>query len=177
VETKIFIKPDMNDLSWVAVQIKPNMVKKACQNLQNQGFEHFAPCRWETIKSNNNFCRVEKLLFPGYIFVRCNIGSGHISTLNATMGLSRVVRGTGTDVGIIPDGFIEELMFACGSGTTTKANIKTGDMVRLVDGPFVGVVGEVLSTDSNGRLRILFELMAGTSKLTADLNSFEIVNG
>ena len=167
----------MNSLSWVVAQTKPNMLKKACQNLQNQGFEYFAPRRWETIKSNNNFRRVEKLLFPGYIFVRCDIESGHISTLNSTMGLSRVVRGAGTDIGIIPDGFIEELMFACGSDTATKANIKTGDMVRLVDGPFVGVVGEVLSTDSNGRLRILFELMAVTSKLTADSNSVEIVNG
>ena len=177
METKILTKPDIDALRWVAAQIKPNMLKKSCKNLHNQGFEHFVPCRWETIKSGNNFRRVEKLLFPGYIFVRCNIGSGHISTLNATMGLSRVVRGTGTDAGIIPDGFIEELMIACGSGTTTKENIKTGNMVRLVDGPFVGVVGEVLSTDSNGRLRILFELMAATSKLTADSNSVEIVNG
>ena len=170
-------KTDMNKLSWVAAQIKPNMFKKACQNLHNQGFKHFAPSRKETIKSTNNFRRVEKLLFPGYIFVRCDTGSGHISTLNATMGISRVVRGTGKDAGIIPDGFIAELMFACESSTTKKQNIKTGDMVRLVDGPFVGVVGEVLSADSTGRLRILFELMAGTSKLTADANFVEIVNG
>ena len=177
METKIFIKPDVNDLSWVAAQIKPNMLKKACQNLHNQGFEHFAPCRWETIKSNNNFRRVEKLLFPGYIFVRCDTGSGHTSALNATMGISSLVRGTGKDAGIIPDGFIEELMFACESSTTKKQKIKSGDLVRLVDGPFVGVVGEVLSADSSGRLRILFELMAVTSKLTADANFVEIING
>ena len=109
--------------------------------------------------------------------MRCDINSGHISTLNATMGLSRLVRGTGKDAGIIPDGFIEELMFACKSSTTKKEYIKSGDMVRLVDGPFVGVVGEVLSADSSGRLRILFELMAVTSKLTADSNFVEIVNG
>ena len=176
MENKNFTKPDMNGLRWVVAQIKPNMLKKAFQNLQNQGFEYFAPCRWETVKSNNNFRRLEKLLFPGYIFVRCDISSGHISTLNATMGLSSVVRGTGTDAGIIPDGFIEELMFACGSGRAKETNIKTGDMVRLVEGPFVGVVGEVLSKDSNGRLRILFELMTATSKLTVDFKSVETVN-
>ena len=120
VENKIITKTGTNDFRWVAAQIKPNMFKKACRNIHNQGFEHFAPCRWETIKSNNNFRRVERLLFPGYIFVRCDIGSGHISKLNATTGLSRVVSGTGTDAGIIPDGFIEELMFACDSGTTKK---------------------------------------------------------
>lgn len=167
----------MNELSWVAAQIKPNMLQKACQNLRNQGFKHFAPSRWETIKSTNNFRRVEKLLFPGYIFVRCDISSGHISTLNATMGLSRVVRGTGKDAGTIPDGFIKELMLACESSTAKKANIKSGDMVRLVDGPFVGVVGEVLSADSSGRLRILFELMAVTSKLTVDANFAEVLDG
>jgi len=177
LENKKYTKPYMNGLNWVAAQIKPNMLKKACHNLHNQGFEHFAPCRWQTIKSKNNFRRLETLLFPGYIFVRCDIGLGQISTLNATIGLSKVVRGTGTDAGIIPDGFIEELMFACGSGIITKANIKTGERVRLVDGPFVGVVGEVLSTDSNGRLRILFELMAVKSKLTVDSNSVEIVHG
>lgn len=167
----------MSDLNWVAAQIKSNMLKKACQNLQNQGFEHFAPSRWETKKSNNDFRRVEKLLFPGYVFVRCNIHLGQVSTLNSTIGLSRIVTGAGTDAGIIPDGFIEELMFACASGTNTKKNIKTGDTVRVVDGPFFGAVGEVLSTDSNGRLRILFELMARKSKLTTDANSLEIIRG
>jgi len=166
----------MNELSWVAAQIKPNMLKKACRNLHDQGFEHFVPRLCEAVKSNNTYRREEKLLFPGYIFVRCDLGSGHISTLNATIGLSRVVKGTGTDAGIIPDGFIEALRFACEAGTTTKANIKSGDMVRLVDGPFVGVVGEVLSADSNGRLRILFKLMAVTSKLTADANFVEIMH-
>ena len=100
----------MNDLSWVAAQIKPNMLKKVRQTLLNQGFEHFAPSRWKTIKSNNNFRRVEKLLFSSYIFVRCDIGSGHISSLNATIALSSVVRGAGKDVGIIPDDFVEALM-------------------------------------------------------------------
>ena len=172
----MFIKSDTNDLKWVAAQIKPNMRRKACQNLQSQGFYYFAPLRWETIKSNKNFRRVEKLLFPGYMFIRCDIGAGHISSLNATIGLSSVVKGTGTNAGIIPDGFIEELMHTCGSSVVPKENVKTGDIVRLVDGPFVGVVGEVLSADPNGRLRILFELLAGTSRLTADKKSVEIVN-
>lgn len=170
-------KPDKSDLNWVAAQIRPNMLKKACKNLENQAFEYFSPCRIETVKSGNRFRRVEKLLFPGYIFVRYDIHSRDISTLNATMGLSRLVRGLGNGPGIIPDSFVDALMVACDQWSLFKDKVSAGNQVRFVDGPFVGMVGEVISADVNGRLRILFDLIAGARTLTVDKNSVEIVPG
>jgi transcriptional antiterminator RfaH len=131
----------------------------------------------ETLKSGNRFQRVEKLLFPGYIFVRCDIHSQDIRTLNATMGLSRVVRGLGSGPGILPDAFVVSLMVACGHGGMFKDQVTAGQKVRIFDGPFVGLVGKVMSADANGRLRILIDLISGARTLSVDTNAVEIVNG
>ena len=171
------LQPDKRNLNWVAAQIKPNMLNKARQNLDNQESEYFAPCRVETIKSGNRFRRVERLLFPGYVFVRCDIHSQDIRTLNTTMGLSRVVRGLGSGPGIIPDAFVDALMVACDHGGVFKDQATAGQKVRFVDGPFVGMVGEVMSADANGRLRILFDLIAGARTLRVDANAVETIYG
>ena len=161
-------------LSWVAAQLRPNMFAKACLHLENQSFEYFAPSRHETIKSGNGFRRVERLLFPGYIFVRCDVGSNDISALKATIGLSRVVRGLSDGPGIIPDGFIEELRRSIHTDLLSDPSLSEGDQIRLIAGPFVGMVGEVMGADSNGRLRILFEMMAGTRLLSVNRNNVEV---
>lgn len=171
------LQPDISKLNWVAAQIKPNMLNKSRQNLDNQAFEYFVPRRLETVKSGNRFRRVERLLFPGYIFVRCDIHSQDIRTLNATMGLSRVVTGLGSGPGIIPDAFVDALIVACDHGGLLKDQVTAGQKVRFVDGPFVGMVGEVMSADANGRLRILFDLISGARTLGVDTNAVEIVNG
>ena len=46
-----------NNLKWVAVQLKPNMLNKALKNLKQQSFEYLAPMRNETIRSGNIFKR------------------------------------------------------------------------------------------------------------------------
>lgn len=137
------------------------MLSKACKHLENQKFEYFAPIRSEIINAGNELKHKERLMFPGYIFVRCNFETKGLSALKSTIGLSRVVRGMGDGPGIIPDGFIEELRRVTELNASTKTLLKKGDKVRIINGPFVGIVGEIVNADSNGRLRILFNLMAG----------------
>lgn len=161
-------------LSWVVAQLRPNMLSKACKHLENQNFEYFAPSRLETTKAGIGFKRIERSLFPGYIFVRCDIYTKNLSALKATIGLSRVVRGMGDGPGIIPDGFIEELRRASVLNDSTKTLLKKGDRVRLIDGPFVGMVGEIMDADSNGRLRILFDIMAGVRSMWVKSSSVDV---
>ena len=163
-----------NNLSWVVAQLRPNMFFKACKHLENQNFEYFAPSRFETIKAGNGFKRIERMLFPGYIFARCDVDTKDVSALRATIGLSRVVRGMGDGPGKIPDGFIEELKRTSVLSAPTQALLKQGDKVRLIDGPFVGMVGEIMNADSNGRLRVLFDIMAGVRPMWVKSSSVEV---
>ena len=162
-------------LNWVAAQVKPNMINKACRNLNSQEYEYFVPRRWETVKTGNGFRRVQKLLFPGYVFVRCDVKSEDIIRINSTLGLSRIIKATGCSPAIIPDGFIEELKFACRALEVLGHGMRKGDKVRLVNGPFVGMIGEVMNANDNGRLKILFELMTGLRELTLDKTWVEAV--
>lgn len=149
------------------------MLSKACKHLQNQSFVHFAPTRFETTKVGNEFKRIERLLFPGYIFVRCDLSAKELSELRSTVGLSRVVKGMGDGPGIIPDSFIDELKNACGLRAPSEEFFRQGDKVRLINGPFVGMVGEIMSSDSNGRLMLLFDIMAGARPVWVSSRSLE----
>lgn len=163
----------IKNVSWVVVQLRPNMLVKACKHLENQNFEYFAPSRFETIKSSNGFKRIKRLLFPGYIFVHCNVDAKNISALKSTVGLSRLVRGMGDGPGIIPDSFIEELKVANGVKRSPEASLKRGNKVHIIDGPFVGLVGEIMNADSNGRLQVLFDIMAGVRPMWVESTSVE----
>ena len=167
-------KMSANDLQWLVAQVRPNMLAKARSHLENQSFEYFAPIRQETIMVGDCFRQVERLLFPSYIFVRCVVNSVNLSALKATIGLSRVVRGMGDGPGVISDSFVNDLRHVHDLGLVGGSSVREGDKVRLVNGPFVGMVGEVLNTDSNGRLRILFEMMAGTRSMQLSEESVEV---
>lgn len=168
------IKAQNTKLDWVVAQLRPNMLSKACRHIENQNFEVFAPTRFETTKTSKKFRRTQKLLFPGYVFIRCDVNSNDVSALKATVGVSRVVRGIGGGPGVIPNLFIEELKRASRLGSSEAISLKNGDKVRLIDGPFVGMVGEIMSADTNGRLRVLFDLMSGVRPTWVKLNSIEI---
>lgn len=103
------------------------------------------------MKSCNGFKLIKRLLFPGYIFVRYEVETKVFSALKATIGLSKVVLGMGGGPGIIPDSFIKELKRANELDVSTNSPLKQGDKVRLIDDPFVAMIGEILNTDLTGR--------------------------
>ena len=65
------------------------------------------------------FKKIHKLLFPGYIFVRINMNSKDIASINSTKGISRLIRRGDKKVGILPDDFIKNLR------NLSQDNIKT----------------------------------------------------
>ena len=165
------------NLKWVAAQLKPNMISKVENELNNQSIEFFAPRRQETVRYGKFFRKIHRLLFPGYIFVRIDPNSRDVSSLNSTFGISRLVKRGDKKVGILPDDFVQNLINIQGKVAEDKnKNFFPGKNIKWIDGPFSGEIGEILKVDQNGRLKVLFEILDGYRIVSADKNKLQVIN-
>ena len=81
-----------DSLIWAVAQLKPNMISKAEANLERQKFEFFSPKKLVTVRAGKIFKKVQKILFPGYIFVRINPFSKDVTSINSTYGISKLLK-------------------------------------------------------------------------------------
>ena len=165
-------------LVWSVVQLKPNMLKKAKINLERQNFEYFAPTKNVTIRVGNIFKKINKLFFPGYIFVRINIFSTDIKSLDSTYGISKIVRVGQKKIGIIPNSCIENLKFLQSKqGSDYEISKLEGRKIRWIQGPFTNLLGEIVNCDDNGRIRVLFNILNSNKIVKTDFKNLEIIYG
>ena len=75
----------------------------------------------------------------------------------------------------IPDAFVENLkILSTEHKFFSSDQVKPGRKIKWIDGPFSGMVGEILSLDENGRLRILFKVLQGYRIVLGKANRLEL---
>ena len=62
-----------------------------------------------------------------------------------------------------PPGIVECLIQACRDGGyfASWGPLEVGDRVRVLNGPFVDMIGEITRIDAAARVRVLFRMMNG----------------
>ena len=151
----------LNPHNWFAVQLKPNALSIAERNLTRQGFSIFSPKRYENHRKSGRFVTKTVPLFPGYVFVQFDPDSGSWSSLNHTRGVTRLVGdGRGKPVAL-PQEFMSQLISQCDQdGVFSESqSLKPGDEIHVLTGPFAKSMAQIESSDSQGRLAVLLEIM------------------
>lgn len=146
-------------MSWYVVATKPNGEYLAYANLERQGFAPYLPQTQVMRRHARRSDVVKRPLFPGYIFVELDAERCRWRAINGTMGVKHILSNAGRPQALANE-FIETLMARerdgfIAVGTDTRA----GDVVRVRGGAFDNFVGEVLSVDHRGRLRLLMQLI------------------
>lgn len=98
--------------------------------------------------------------FPGYVFVWLDLSRDTWRSVNGTFGVVRIVMQGDRPVPA-PRGLVETLVSCCGADgvlASTRA-LELGQRVRVSDGPFTDLVGELEQLDETGRVRVLLDLM------------------
>ena len=162
-----------NYLIWAVAQLKPNMIYKAEENLKRQKFEFFSPKKFVTVRVGKIFKKVQKILFPGYIFVRINPFSKDVVSVDSTYGISRLLRVGNKKIGILPDDFINDLKLEKRDKIIEPKKIEKGSSVKIIDGPLQGYIGLVEKLDEQGRLKILFDILNSSITIKNGLSKVE----
>ena len=128
---------------WLVVQSKPMQERVAASNLTHRGVETYLPLFLEP-PWHRRAPRGPMPLFPGYVFVTCDIQT-QLSGVRFCPAVSRVV-SFGRDLAFVDDSLIQSLReleedrgFIVPE-TLHKA-LRKGQRVRIMDGPFKGLEG------------------------------------
>ena len=153
--------PDLDPENWYVAQLRPNMRLIAERNLTRQGFASFAPTRLETTRTRGRLKTGARPLFPGYLFIQFNPEKSRWQSINATRGIVRLVADTTLKPIALPADFMAGLMSRCDANGLLHSNdtLNPGDQVRLLTGPFAGLVSRIDRLDQQQRLHLLIQVM------------------
>jgi transcriptional antiterminator RfaH len=135
-------------------------------NLKRQNFETFLPMQRTTQRKSNGFKDIVRPLFPGYMFVALQPKKGSWSKVNSTKGVSKLV-SFGERPAPIPNGLVEKIKLRCDErGQLMPPNqLKTGDNVTLISGPFANFVATIENIGAEKRIWVLIEFMGQQTRV------------
>jgi transcription elongation factor/antiterminator RfaH len=150
---------------WFAVQCLSRREAGAAAHLGNQGYETFLPCCRKIRRHARRIDTVLAPFFPGYLFVAMDLSRDRWRSVNGTYGVARLVM-QGDAPAPLPVDFVATLRRACDErGVMSPGrDLKPGQSVRFLAGPFADSVGELERLDGPDRVRVLLDILGrGTS--------------
>lgn len=146
---------------WYAVQCQPHRERLASVNLERQTFEVFLPLRHKTRRHARRTETLRVPFFPGYLFVALDLERHQWRAVNGTLGVVRLV-ALGERPTPAPEGLVEALRTACAENVLEwHPQLALGEPVRILAGPFAGLVGELERMTDADRVRVLLRMMGG----------------
>ena len=157
--------------AWYLVQSKPRNEKRALENLVRQGYETYLPLMEVERLQRGKLLKKMEPLFPRYLFLHLEEGNDNWGPIRSTLGVAGLVR-FGQAYALVSD----EVMDAVRERTqdVKKSLFESGDNVRVVSGPLLGLEGVFEISDGEQRSFVLLEFMQKQQRVsvsTADLRA------
>ena len=155
---------------WYVVFTQPGKEHVVAQNLINQGFRCFVPRQTTSYKHSRRVETRHTPVFPQYMFVIVDPTKQRWRAVNGTIGVRRLI-GDGDGPTPVHTGVVEAILSSCdrnGLLTPQSSSLQPGDRVKLVSGPFAGMIGTLQKLNASGRVQILLDIMSGRISASAD---------
>lgn len=158
--------PDFG-LNWFAAYTRPRHEKAVASALDQRGYEIVFPSYQFASRWKDRTKQVELPLFPGYLFVRCEVRK-RLPVLQ-TPGLLHLVSDDRGPLPV-PDGEVENLRLAMAGRARLEAVpfLKIGDRVLVRHGPLAGLEGILVAKRNMLRVVISVELLARSVAVEID---------
>jgi transcriptional antiterminator RfaH len=160
-EQQTKLSPFRDELLWYCVKTKPKQEGIATRLLRAElELEVFCPkIRFKRARSTG-VAWVNEAMFPGYLFVRF-VYPELYRRIAATSGVAKTLSFGGAPC-VVEDSIVEDLRRHVADGETVEisAEIREGEEVKIVEGPFMGVKALVTRVlPARERVAILLSLL------------------
>ncbi len=151
---------------WYALHVATGQeydVLKICK----RNFEVLLPRRKLKEQKNGKWKDVVKVLFPGYIFVKSEMTTGEYYKLEGISGVIKILRGANSIPTPIPEYEMNLVMRFCPLDDMIGISsiVKENDEVKVIDGPLVGMEGQIIKVDARRfRAKVRFTVL-GNEKI------------
>lgn len=154
---------------WFVVYTQPHREARALVHLTHQGFRSFLPRYTKTIRHARQFRVVTAPLFPRYLFVELNLDRDQWRSVNGTFGVSHMIMDGDRPKPILSNAVDDLMTFVDPTGVVSLVpTLRPGERVRLVTGPLAGQIGELLTLDDGGRVKVLLDILGKQTTVRAD---------
>lgn len=153
---------------WYAVCCKPRQEVVAEENLLRQNFHVYLPRIRIRRHRRGQWIDAVEVLFPRYIFIRIDHLQRDMAPVRYTRGVVDLVRFGGLPA-VVPDEVMDALLHcedaASGLHPDSRLRLRTGEMIKLVEGPFAGMEAIFAEQVGEKRVIVLLELLGKTNKV------------
>ncbi len=162
--------------SWYLIVTKPQSEFKAQENLLRQGYVTYLPLVQTTRRRNGKKIQRTEAFFPRYLFISLDKEMDNWSPIRSTIGVAGMVRFGGIPV-VVPENIIvhlknNETEFSL--QLTEKKELKLGDQVEIIDGPFEGYKAVYQKMKSTERVSVLLDIVGKNTQVTLSVHELEI---
>ncbi len=153
--------------NWYAIYTKPRHEKKVYELLLEKNIETFLPVVLRVRQWKDRKKKVEMPLFQSYMFVR--IDYKYRYDVLQTHGVIKIINFKGIPA-VVPDWQIDGLkrMLQHPEKIQLENYLKSGEMVRILDGPFKDLIGTIKQIRGEDRLIISIEGIMQTVSVEVD---------
>lgn len=145
---------------WIAIYTTSRAEKQVCRRLSEMGIENYLPLRRVRRHWSDRIKIVEEPLIKSYVFAR--IVDTQLVSVRDLYGVSWVISFR-REVATIPDDQIEAMRQFVESekevAVMESARLREGASVVIVDGPFEGRKGVIISDCDKGNFAIRIEAL------------------
>jgi len=153
---------------WYLIYTKPHKEQVARENLERQGYEVYLPmARIRRRRLGKGTTRIEPL-FPRYLFIKLDTQTDNWAPIRSTVGVGNLVK-FGMYPSIVPEALVELLYARCdedGIEDIAPGEFRTGESVRVMEGPMMGLEGVFLAKTSNDRVLVLLDIVGKHTRVT-----------
>ncbi len=163
------------DERWYVVQALARREPIAKMRLAAQGDRIFLPQMIKTVRQARKMRQARVAVFPGYLFVALNPLKDRWRSINGTIGVARMIMAN-EGPAPVPRGIVESLASYLDNQGICRfdRDLKEGQQVRIVSGPFAHLIGQIATLDGKGRARVLLKIMSNEIVTTLDQSSLEL---
>ncbi len=112
---------------------------------------------------------VEEKIYPGYVFVRMILTDDSWYVVRNTPRVTGFVGPDATIPAPLPEKEVEELLSKIERKPSFKVELKIGEIVRIIDGPFRDYEGKVTQIDYHrGKIKVLVPIFGRETPLELD---------
>ena len=159
-------------LHWICLFTQPHREKLAQASLVEAGFEVFAPLCVKLVLRRNKHVQTLQQLFPRYIFAR-GTNMAKSRRLNGVTGFAGLSLERSMVDEVIVDA-IKARLDEHGVVTIKNDEIQSGQVVKIIQGPFAGLQAIFSEPDDRSRSFLLLDLMGKSHQILVLNNAFQV---
>lgn len=162
-------------MEWFLIHTKPRQEVIALENLERQDYPCYLPMLPTEKLRQGKLITLQEPLFPRYLFIQLGQGttSQSWSPIRSTRGVSRLV-SFGNEPARVPTDLVELLRSNDAEWPQeVRALFKSGDRVKILEGPFVGLDAIYQMKVGENRVMVLIELMSKSTRLMLQVNQLQ----